>query len=213
MKKTIINRITTIGFCAVFAITSLAAIAPAQEEEENKLRDGFFQSNPDVTNLPVMNMATGERIPSSGTTLTRERGSVFFTFHTQGLTPGHAVTTWMAVFNNPRLCATSPCTPADFANPRVNGTLLNSGGRIVGPDGAATFGGFRAVGDITGARLGIGTGNGLVNTRRAEIHLVVRTHGPANLADPAVLAEQLSMFNGGCPTNTCTNIQASIFMP
>ena len=93
-------------------------------------------------------------------------------------------------------------TPADFANPAVNGTLLNTGGRIIGADGAATYGAFRAVGDVTGARPGVGTGNGLVDTKRAEIHIVVRSHGPALLGDPAALAEQLNLFFGGCPPNT-----------
>lgn len=38
---------------------------------------------------------------------------------------------------------------------------------------------------------------GLVNVKGAEIHLVVRSHGMAS-ADPMVLAQQLTQFNGGC---------------
>jgi hypothetical protein len=53
---------------------------------------------------------------------------------------------------------------------------------------------------------------GLVEPFKAEIHLVVRTHGPAS-GDPAVLQAQLNMFNGGCPPNTCGNVQVSVHQP
>jgi hypothetical protein len=52
----------------------------------------------------------------------------------------------------------------------------------------------------------------LLNAKRAEIHLVVRSHGPAS-ADPAVLQQQLTTFNGGCPPNTCMNVQAAPHLP
>lgn len=56
-----------------------------------------------------------------------------------------------------------------------------------------------------------GTGNGLVKPMSAEIHLVTRTHGPANLMDLMVLDQQLTMFFGGCPPkNMCISIQASV---
>lgn len=204
MRKTIFSRLTTIGFCAAFVVITLAVSVQGQSDESGNLK---------VSILPVVNMATGGKIPSAGSTLTRANKGVFFTTHTQGLPSGNAVTAWMAVFNNPEQCATRPCTPADFANPAVDGTLLNTGGRIIGVDGAATYGAFRAVGDVTGARPGVGTGNGLVDTKRAEIHIVIRSHGPALLGDPVLLSEQLTMFNGGCPPNTCVNLQASVFAP
>jgi hypothetical protein len=144
--------------------------------------------------------------------LVRTRDNVFATMHTSGLTPGTAVTFWFAFFNNPENCATRPCTAADFANPAVQGSVANAGGKIIGADGAATFGAFRTVGDTTGVFPGLGVGLGLLNPLRAEIHLVTRTHGPA-LNDPVVLGQQLSTFNGGCPPNTCANIQASIHQP
>jgi hypothetical protein len=48
---------------------------------------------------------------------------------------------------------------------------------------------------------------------KSEIHLVLRSHGPAMVDNPQVLQEQLSSFNGGCPPNTCGNLQASIHQP
>jgi hypothetical protein len=39
----------------------------------------------------------------------------------------------------------------------------------------------------------------------SEIHLVVRDHGPKFPGN-----DQLSGFNGGCPPETCVNVQASV---
>lgn len=164
--------------------------------------------NPKINSQQPNFFMTTNRVPNAGTTLFRESSGVFFTYHTQGLAPGHAVSAWMAIFNNPENCATNPCTPADFSNPDVDGLLVNTGGRVIGVDGAATYGAFRAVGDITGRDRG--SMNGLVDPLRAEIHLVLRDHGTAS-ADPAILAQQLTMFNGGCPMGVgCANVQASV---
>ena len=200
MKKSMLCRLTTLGFCVALMTLAFATQAIAQSGN----------SNVDVSFLPVRNFATGAKIPSSGASLSRRKDGVFFTLHTQGLPPGHVVSAWLAVFNNPQFCATNPCTPADFNNPHVDGTPMNNGAQIIGTDGAATYGAYREIGDATGARPGVGTGNGIVDARRAEIHLVLRSHGLAS-SDPLVLAEQLTMFNGGCPPNTCVNIQASVF--
>lgn len=201
MRNTTFNRLTTIGCWAAILLITLAANIAGQGDRNGNVKTSI---------LPLSVATTGETVPYSGTSLSRNNHGVFFTAHTQGLTSGHVVTAWMAVFNNPQHCATNPCTPADFANPLVDGTPLNNGGQIIGLDGAATYGAFRAIGDATGARPGIGTGNGVVDPRRAEIHIVIRSHGPAMLGNPTVLAEQLSMFNGGCPPNTCVNIQMSV---
>ena len=201
MKNSVMKCFSIFGFCTVLTTLSIVTNAHGQSGQSD---------HPRISSRSVVLMATGSVTPSAGSILFRNQDGVFFSFYTSGLTNGDAVTLWMAVFNNPEFCATSPCTPADFANPAVNGTLLNTGGRVIGPDGSATYGAFRAVGDTTGARPSTGTGNGLVKPLSAEIHLVTRSHGPANLMDPMVLAQQLGMFNGGCPPNTCMNIHASV---
>lgn len=202
MKNLVLKCLAIFGLCA--ALTTLFIITTAHGQSGQS-------PHPRITSRPVVVMATGAVQPTAGSTLFRNQDGVFFSFSTSGLTNGHAVTLWMAVFNNPEFCATSPCTPADFANPAVDGTLLNTGGRVIGPDGSATYGAFRAVGDTTGARPNFGTGNGLVKPLSAEIHLVTRTHGPANLMDAMVLQEQLTMFFGGCPGGVgCMNIHASV---
>jgi hypothetical protein len=203
MKITLIKR-SLVAFAGSTLVLTAGALHSLGQSGES--------ANPKISTKSVVNMASGSVVPAAGSILFRHSEGVAFTFSTSGLPPGDAVTLWMAMFNNPDSCATSPCTPADFANPDVNGTLLNTGGVIVGLDGRANYGAFRAIGDVTGARPNFGTGNGLVKPKKAEIHLVARTHGPANLMDPTVLQEQLSMFFGACPppSTACLNLQASV---
>ncbi|HSE98789.1 MAG TPA: hypothetical protein VLD57_11045 [Blastocatellia bacterium] len=201
MKITLFKRSLIVFAGSALILAASALNTPGQSGES---------AHPRITLRPVVQFMGGAVIPSSGSALFRHRDGVFFTLSTSELTPGDAVTAWLAVFNNPEFCATSPCSPADFANPAVDGTLFSTGGVVVGPDGKATYGAYRAVGDLTGARPNFGTGNGLLKPTSAEIHVAIRTHGPANLMDPAVLQEQLTQFNGGCPPGSCATIQASI---
>ncbi len=194
MKKIIFNRLVILGCCA-----ALFTFASAMHT--------FGQSNPTITTLPMRSLADQSVIRTSGTMLVRTPAGLFLTYNTAGLVPGTVATSWIAVFNTPAGCATNPCSGADFANSNAHGALINTGGQVVGADGKASFGGFRAVGDTTGV-FG-GTFGSLIFPLTAEIHMVVRTHGVAS-ADPAVLAQQLTTRDGGCPPNTCTNLQISI---
>jgi hypothetical protein len=156
-------------------------------------------------------------IPYAGASLSRNNEAAFATISTSGLTPGHVVTLWWAIFNEPANCATPNCAPSDLNNPNVNGSLQFGGGQVVGLNGRADFGGYLAVGDNTGFHLlpqfplMPNPAPGLVNPKGATIHLVIRTHGPAS-ADPTTLNQQLSSFGGGCSVNPCANIQAAQFV-
>ena len=129
--------------------------------------------------------------------------------HSFDLIPGNVYTAWWVFFNKPKRCASSPCAVSDLDNPDTEPSVVNVTGRVVGADGTADFGAFIGVGDTTGSVFG----PGLLEPMKAEIHLVVRTHGPALLDDPQQLREQLSMFNGGCPPNTCEDVAVSIHQP
>jgi len=164
--------------------------------------------------------ATGDGaiIQGAGSQLIRAKDGVFMTLHTQGLTPGSVATAWWVFFNNPKACFTSPCRVADLlSNPESLPSLLYAAGRMVGPDGTLDIGAFRAVGDTAGAdSVPVppfpATNPGLLDPKNAEVHIVIRSHGLA-LPDPAALAAQLTTFNGGCPPNTCGNVQASVHQP
>src|SRR5262245_50630951 len=190
----------TISFFAVLFVLGPAVSIKGQNAGTDQVPTASF--------LPERNNMTGAIVYRSATMLVRTRDDVFATIHTSGLIPGNVYTGWFAIFNKPQACATSPCTPADLSNPAVQGALINFGGRIVGPDGVASFAEVRGVGDLTNAQLG----PGLLDPRRAQIHLAVRDHGPAS-ANPATLALQLTTFFGGCPPNACATVQNAIHQP
>ena len=153
-------------------------------------------------------------VPAAGSTVSRNNEGAYWNISTSSLPVGEVVTLWVAIFNNPAYCAQSVCAPPDLANPFVVGSLQYAGGQIVGPNGRADFSGYLGEGDGTGGYQLFPSmqipAPGLVDTRGAQIHLVMRKHGPAS-ADPATLQAQLSGFTGGCNvTGACANIQASI---
>ncbi len=132
-------------------------------------------------------------------TVVRSPNGISTTFKTSGLYAGHAMTLWFAVFNNPSACATSPCGGADLANPAVAGDFVYVAGTISNAK-KTTIGGHVSAGDpsISGwnefglPELAIG----LTNPMGAEIHPILRSHGPA-LSGQALVA-QISSYLGGC---------------
>ncbi|MEO6655142.1 MAG: hypothetical protein ABIO36_03590 [Pyrinomonadaceae bacterium] len=194
MKKITFSRLAILGCC--IALLTFASVTHT-----------FGQSSPVITTLPVRVIADQSVVSTGGTMLARKPDGIFMTLYTTGLVPGTVATAWIAVFNTPAGCATNPCTAADMANSNAHGVLYYGGGKIIGTEGTANFGGFRAVGDTMGVFNG--TFGRLIFPLTAEIHLVVRTHGVAS-TDPSVLSQQLTTFSGGCPPNTCSNVQISI---
>ena len=184
----------------------LVALMPVARASAERPTPGLHR----VSIQPIAMM--GVAVPG-GTILVRTKEGVFASIHAAGLAEGTAVTGWFGIFQNAEHCATDPCTAADLTNPAVEGSVLNIGGRVVGADGAVDIGAFRAVGDTTASGGPPGTPNvGILRPFKAQIHLVIRTHGPAS-TDPAVLLQQLRTFNGGCPPNTCANLMASVHEP
>jgi hypothetical protein len=197
----------SVTLCLFFIMA--AALVSTQYIGKANAQNGGSNRKTQITAQPLLAFSDGSVLPSGGTILVRTDKGVYMSIHAFGLTPGNAVSAWFVFFNEPKKCKTSPCTPADLSNPDVQPSLVNATGRIVGPDGTADFGAFRAIGDTTGAV----SGPGLLDPKKAEIHLAVRSHGPAILDNLQTLKEQLSIFNGGCPPNTCATLQISIHQP
>jgi len=83
-------------------------------------------------------------------------------------------------------------------------------GYIVGADGIANFqGGLQEGSPPAGIQVNVpaGTFNGLKNALKAEIHLVVRSHGATSDTGGAV--NQLTTFENGCAV--CADVQAVRF--
>ena len=143
-------------------------------------------------------------------TMTRSQDGISFSIETSGLIASNAYTIWIAIFNAPENCAggAGVCTPADLMTPAAEGSLAFGGGALAGALGEAGFQGSLREGDPpTGLEVnpaGFGTVNGIKDSRKAEVHLVIRAHG---LILPGDAVTQLTQF--ACPG--CTNVQAVIF--
>jgi hypothetical protein len=206
MKRLIFSRIFGYGFLVSLLVVAQGA---AQSTESRNVKTS-------ITRVVQFSDHT-VTIPYAGASLVRNNEGVFGTISTSGLGPDHVVTLWWAIFNDPRACAGAVCAPPDLNNPLVNGSLQFGGGQIVGPNGRADFGGYLRVGDNTGFyRLPMfpnmpDPAPGVVDAKGAEIHFVIRDHGPAS-SDPQILQQQLNRFPGGCTvSNPCANVQAAIF--
>lgn len=154
----------------------------------------------------VISSADGSVVGSSK--LVRNKNGVSLTLNTSGLEPGSAVTVWWVVFNNPGACA-GDCDGTDLGNPNVAGDVIYGAGHVVGGNGTANFAAHLNEGD-SGGSLFPQPSPGLIDAETAEIHIVVRSHGPAI---PGMIDEQIHTVNGGCPPNVCEDIQFAIYQP
>lgn len=164
----------------------------------------------------------------------RNDNSVSASITSLELPPGQAFTMWIIVFNNPELCASTPCGAPDLFDPAVQGDFLFGGGHVVGGSGKGTFAGQISLGDISGTGFNeIGFPElavGLLDPYGAEVHIVLHSHGPRQTG--TTLKQQISSFTGGCTAilgnayaqaegphdipefvGECSSIQASVHLP
>jgi hypothetical protein len=163
----------------------------------------------DTVNMVVF--STGAVIaPGVATsTLVRNDNGVGMTIHTVGLPADTADTVWWVIFNNPTACSHGMhglrCGLQDLFVPAVRASVQFAAGHIIASDGVGDYGAYLRQEDASGCASPALPCNGLFNARTADIHLVVRTHGAPI---PGLIPDQIHSFNGGCPPNTCKNIQA-----
>ena len=131
---------------------------------------------------------------------------------TNSLEADTAYSIWWAIFNEPAFCIEPyACALADLGpngDPRVRPSVFWAGGFVSDAFGTAN----------TSIRLGVGPTTrelfantqpwGLVNLRGAEIHVVLRTHGPVGVAGP--VSKQIGTALEACPAGGCSNVFASI---
>ncbi len=136
--------------------------------------------------------------------LVRTEDGLKVRLRTSGLTPGDAVTMWIAFFTNPEACSTTPCSrPADIGNPATGADLYYADGAVVGRHGRVTFTGMLRVGQDYGSlkdEVGNVPGVLLTDPFGSEVAIALHTHGPALTG--ADLEEQLTTFLGGCDVFT-----------
>lgn len=153
------------------------------------------------------------------TALKRSGDGIAVSIHARKLHPQHAYTAWFVLFNEPDGCVDT-CGEDDLVRPEANASVVWTGaGGTAGPSGALNLRGRLGEGDPNPQGAETLFGPGLVDSRTAEVHIVIRDHGPAS-ADPAVLAEQTTSFAGGCTPESsfgsgsgeyvCVDPQASV---
>ncbi len=144
-------------------------------------------------------------VDAGTSTLHRNSSGITINYKATGLIPGHAYTVWWVVWNNPEYCLVpGECTDADFvSNPDFNlieVELLYATGHVVGNSGKGNFGAHLNENEASGSinpLFGLPLYGGLLDAEKAEVHGVLRSHGPAV---PGIVNEQIGSYLGGCPT-------------
>jgi hypothetical protein len=181
-------------------LVSAAATLLILSTHQGVLANGFpGAAGPLVT---VSDMSTFPNGPAvvGASIMTRDKTGVEASVSTTGLSPAGAYSWWWVVFNNPQYCVDGcglddlpPGTvPPAAGDPRVRASLLWGGGFVSDSSGS----GFAIARLERGQPPGeVRFGPGLWNVEQAELHIVLRTHGPATAGE---VAAQIGAFDGGC---------------
>ena len=178
-----------------------------------------------------------EIVESARAGLLRGSDALHTRTHTAELSHGHVMTLWWIVFNHPEHCehgaGDMACGELDLFDGPEGPTGVEPGcvyadGSIVGGNGTARFHDRLSVGESRDSCIDFfveavdeldGEDHGLTNPAGAEVHLVVRSHGPRI---PGMVREQRSTFAGGCETflgageaaedpGDCADLQFAVF--
>lgn len=156
--------------------------------------------------------------------LIRNENNITAEYESNDLIDGHAYTLWWVVWNKPENCNVNPCEDPDFANP-VDVDVLYATGNVVEGGGKGKFTAKLDVGNDSGSIndiFGLPPVGGLQDTKTAEVHLVIRSHGPKI---PGKVHEQIQTYGGGCETELppfteipdevgeCADIEYAVFLP
>ncbi len=147
-------------------------------------------------------------IEGSSAKLQRSEDAIWIKVNTTQL-PGGAYTVWAVIFNDPSACAggAGNCGASDLDNLDVQGSVLWATGGAVEDTGVGHFRAHIEEGMPPGQVL---RGPGLVDAENAEVHVIVRYHGPVN-SDPATALLQMTTVGGGCDLFPCFEPQAARF--
>jgi hypothetical protein len=161
--------------------------------------DDFSRSRASRSLADVLDPINGEVVGKS--LLIRTQNGLTMALKTH-LVPKHTSTVWFVLFNNPENCDYCPCGGPnfeDFFNGEETGlVMINAAGRVNSQTGVTEFAGHLLEGDTRGSANEVVFGQparALVDSRTAEVFLVVRSHGPAI---PGEIREQTSIWEGGC---------------
>lgn len=169
----------------------------------------------------VMDFSDGEEVFGNAR-LTRTDSGVGYNLRTTGLEKGHATSIWWVIFNHPEHCeaghGAAACAMPDLFDEDVNAAVQAGGGNSVGQSGRSSYAGHLSIGETTNEHPLFLDGPGLINPRGAEIHLVVRTHGPVIEGQNHAMYNSYEVgctpetsFDAGDGPNECADVQATVF--
>jgi hypothetical protein len=246
--KTIIKSLLTLIILLAFSCSQETTLDPIPSDLEARSINDVSARAPNKAKAsskqtaPIGGLSDIEGNPITGTsTLHRNTNGITVNFKAEGLYPG-AYTIWWVIWNNPEYCGVeNACLEPDFPdsvfppldpNPdnMVGVEVMYAGGHVVGKNGKGNFSAHLNAGDDTPESMNTSFGFTSVgglrvgNTFDAEIHVVLRTHGPAV---PGLVNEQISSYGGGCDNpflyapftfypnviGECGDIAAAIFAP
>ena len=145
--------------------------------------------------------------PAGSSTILRKDSGITATIHTslsnsQGSYNGYAMTLWLVVFNEPGNCATSPCGEPDLFVQAVKPDVLYGGGHVIGGSENVNFGArlnagdnSASIADLFGMPTDDGEPYGLIDPHKAEVHYVLRSHGPNQ---SRLVNDMIQTYGGGC---------------
>jgi hypothetical protein len=234
--KTIIKSLFTLLILFAFSCSQETLLDPLPADLEAGSLNGVSAKSSSKQTSPVGGLMGINDTPITGTsTLHRNKNGITVNFKAEGLYPG-AYTIWWVIWNNAENCLEeNACNEPDFPAPGsvdngVGVEVMYAGGHVVGKNGKGNFSAHLNAGDDTPESMNTSFGfpsvGGLAvgNTFDSEIHVVLRTHGPAV---PGLVNEQISSYGGGCDNpflylpftiypnviGECGDIAAAIFAP
>lgn len=152
-----------------------------------------------ISTAPVIELPGFAEVAGASSKIVRNDNGVTVSVKTT-VNPG-TYTMWMVLWNegDPMMDDPPDC-------------VLFTTGHVVGNNGTLNYSGHRRVYDSSGSIVEEGVpgppcADGLTNPQGAEVHLVIRSHGPKL---PGLVKQQIGSFNGGCDINDCDDVQAAI---
>ncbi len=171
--------------------------------------------NREVVNISDHVLFNTPQVVDGATILIRDRieNSITATISSCALEPDTAYSIWWAVFNEPRFCAQPyDCMVSDLevfgGDSKVKASVFWGGGFVSDQSGVVNTSLRLAPGSTDRELFAQSENYGLQNLLGSEIHVVMRTHGPAGVAGS--IAEQIGTANMACPPDGCQNVFASI---
>ncbi len=177
-----IYTVAAISLVVIFGVTY--SFSKGEETPSGQVSTSFLYSFTDAS-----------QVPDAYSTLTRSDNGIATEVRTIGLDPEAIYSVWWVIFNNPQGCSEA-CNEDDIfdadgnvsPNPEANISILWATSGISSSSGEGTFSAYLPKGRPLGEVL---LGLGLQDAQGAEVHLVLRTHG---VADLNTLSAQLTSF-------------------